>query len=190
MTARPILFSAPMIKALLAGTKTKRKLYVRKGEDPNAPDHLARRLANGLERAVEGQCWTWTRSTNSAGYGTLTVAGRARYAHRLAYELAKGPIPKGADVMHSCDNPACINPDHLEVGTRSQNMADCHARGRSRIPKPILRGEQNGAAKLTAEQVVDIKQRLGNGETQQTIADDFGVSQTLISAIKLGRLWK
>ena len=190
MTAKPIIFSGPMVRAILAGTKTRRKLYARKGEDPCAPEHLARRLASGLASIEEGKCWTWNRTTNGAGYGTLTVASQSRYAHRLAYELAKGAIPKGLHVMHSCDNPACINPDHLEVGTRSKNMADCHARGRSRIPKPILRGEQNGAAKLTSSQVDDIKRRVANGETQQSIAETFGVSQTLISAIKRGRLWR
>ncbi len=189
MADRPILFSAPMVRALLDGRKTRRKLYVRKGCDPCAPEHLARRLANGLDTAEPGQCWEWRRTHNGQGYGELRVAGRMIYAHRLAYELSKGPIPAGFDVMHACDNPRCINPDHLSAGTRNTNMADCHARGRSKIPSPRMRGETNGAAKLSGAQVQEIRGRLAAGETQRSIAADYSVSQSLVSAIKRGRLW-
>lgn len=189
MTDRPILFSGPMVRAILEGRKTRKKLYVRKGEDPNSPGHLAARLANGLDGAPEGQCWEWQRSKNNHGYGTLKVAGKTAYAHILAFKLAGNELPDGFDVMHACDNPGCINPAHLEAGTRSKNMADCHARGRSRIPVPVFLGEANPAAKLTQEDVTQIRQRIARGERQRTIAADFGVSQTLVSAIKRGKVW-
>lgn len=189
MADRPIIFSAPMVRALLDGRNLRRKLYVRKGEDQNAPEHLARRLANGLDAAEEGQCWLWTRAQNGDGYGTLTINGRQAYAHRLAFELSGGVIPAGLDVLHACDNPRCINPYHLSAGTRSKNMADCYARGRSRLPAPRMNGESNGSAKLTASAVEEIRASVARGEVQRVIADRYGVSQTLVSAIKNGRVW-
>lgn len=188
-TDRPIIFSGPMIRALLDGRTERRRLYVRKGEDRNSPEHLARRLANGLDAAEPGGCWEWRRAHNGDGYGTLTVNGKRAYAHRLAFELSGGIIADGLDVLHECDNPSCINPEHLTAGTRSKNMADCHARGRSRIPSPRMKGETNGSAKLTSEAVASIRQALARGEVQRIIADRHGVSQTLVSAIKRGRLW-
>jgi hypothetical protein len=189
MTDKPITFSAPMVRALLDGRAERRRLYVRKGEDPNSPQHLAERLANSLDVAEPGKCWVWRRAHNGDGYGTLTVSGRTVYAHRLAFELSGSVIPDGMDVLHKCDNPSCINPDHLSAGTRSKNMADCHARGRSRIPSPRMKGEANGSAKLTRECVEIIRDGLAAGVTQQRLADRFGVSQTLISRINRGEIW-
>lgn len=189
MKERPILFSAPMIRAILDGLNGKRKLYALRGADPNSPEHLVRRLANGIDEPREDGCWNWTRTTNGSGYGMLTVAGRMVYAHRLAYELSHGAVPDGLHVLHSCDNPRCINPDHLSAGTRSQNMKECSERGRARIPKPIKRGEENGAAKLQEVDIRSIRRLLVKGATQQSIADRFGVTQRTISDIKLGKKW-
>ncbi len=189
MTDRPMLFSGPMVRALLDGRTERRKLYAKAGQDPKTPAHLAKRLANGLDAAPDGACWNWKRTRNNQGYGTLTVDGKAAFAHRLAYQLSHGPIPPGCHVLHKCDNAGCINPDHLEAGTQSKNMADCHARGRSKIPVIRMPGETNGSAKLTERQVAEIKGRVNAGHVQQRIADDYGVSQTLISAIKRNLLW-
>ena len=127
---------------------------------------------------------------NNHGYGTLRVDGRTVYAHRLAYELATGKtLPNGLDARHKCDNPRCINPAHIEPGTRSQNMKECHERGRSRIPAPRMKGESNGSAKLTSANITDIKNLINSGEVQRVIAERFGVSQSLISLIKRGILW-
>lgn len=189
MKERPILFSGEMVRAILDGRKCRRKLYVKKGEDPCSAEHIAKRLANGLDSATVGECWEWRRTRNQFGYGTLTVGGRAVYAHRLAYELSKGEIPEGMHVMHKCDNPSCINPDHLTVGTRSDNMRDCFQKGRSSVSPVSVCGEANGAAKLSSAQVADIRERLEAGAVQRVLADEFGVSQSCISKIKLGASW-
>lgn len=89
-------------------------------------------LARLMNRVVFGasDCWHFCGSRNQGGYGRLTVGGRMQVVHRLSYELFVGRIPYGLFVLHSCDNPSCINPDHLRVGTRSENSIECFRKGR------------------------------------------------------------
>lgn len=90
--------------------------------------------------------------------------------------MVNGPIPKGLNALHRCDNPPCVNPDHLFLGTLQDNNADMKTKGRK-------------YTKLTEDQVKEIKLRLSRWESQQRIADDFGVNQTLVSFIKRGVVW-
>lgn len=108
-------------------------------------------------------------------------------AHRVAYELATGPIPDGLLVRHKCDNPRCVNPKHLELGTQSDNMLDAYRRGRR--PDIALKGERNPGAKLTAALVVQIRERAERGEAQTALAAVFGVSQAVISDVVLKKRW-
>lgn len=131
-------------------------------------------------------CWLWIASTDSNGYGVSHNSLKVVKAHRHSWELHNGPIPKGMCVLHHCDNPPCIRPDHLFLGTHADNALDKVKKGRQRA----LKGEQCSWAKLKRSQVIEIRQLLREGLSQAKIAKFFKVSQTAISSIKSGRFWK
>ena len=131
----------------------------------------------------EGGCLLWTGCINRYGYGQISVGGKKVLTHRLAWSVAKGPIPEGLHVLHRCDTPACTNPAHLFLGTNADNMADKVAKGRSSS------GERHGRAKLTNAIVWSIRARLAARDTCASIARDFDVSRETISDIKTGRTW-
>jgi len=119
------------------------------------------------------------------GYGRIGIGQRPVLVHRLAWELAHGPIPDGLFVLHRCDNPPCVRLDHLSLGTQQDNMRDTVSRGRH------VRGDRVGTAKLTEAAVLEILQRYGTGGvTQKALAAEFGVRQSQIQAIVNGRAWK
>jgi len=115
------------------------------------------------------------------GYGQINNEGKAAYAHRVAYELENGLLPKGSFVLHSCDNRKCVNPAHLFAGTFQDNMDDMVSKLRQ------AHGMKNGHAKLSDEQVKEIRSATG---THREIAARFSVSQPLVSMIRSGRIWK
>jgi hypothetical protein len=150
------------------------------------------------DRPADG-CWEWTGVRNEKGYGqlrTMTESGSAlERAHRLAWEFEYGAIPKGMLVMHRCDNPPCVRPDHLFIGTPADNMADKIAKGRAwRHPrrdlrKTVQRGEASGkAAKLTAEQVRQIRAR-ADTSTFKALGREFGVTGSQIGMIVRRKSW-
>lgn len=128
------------------------------------------------------ECWEWEGCRDDRGYGTLGFGGRRRTrAHRVAFELAHGPIPSGHVVCHSCDNPPCCNPAHLFLGTQGDNNRDRHEKGRSRNLDP---GERHPKAKLTNEQVRVVRAEYERGGvTQQDLAARWGVSRGNLSKI-------
>lgn len=131
-------------------------------------------------------CWVVRGTKNPDGYGQLKVWGEGRGAHRVAYEHWVGPIPDGLIIRHKCDNPPCINPDHLEPGSHVDNSRDRVERGRSRVSK----GERNPQAKLTENEVRDIRKLYEDGLTQAELTRRFGMSQTAIYAIVHRVNWK
>lgn len=141
---------------------------------------------NRVNRGSDDACWEWTGSAkagpkNPAPYGTLGWRGKHSRAHRVAYEIANGPIPEGAMVLHSCDNTLCCNPRHLYLGNHAQNMRDMVERKRR---KGTGSGEQNGRAKLTQDQAEEIRCEYAKGaRSQQSIADQYGISQYAVSQI-------
>lgn len=129
-----------------------------------------------------GDCLIWTGWCDPEGYGRLTCEGQLWRAHRFAWHLANGPIPKGMLICHHCDAPACCNPGHLFLGTPADNMADKMRKGRH-VP-PV--GEKNGQAKLTAAKARAVHRAKG---IHSKIATRFGVSESLVSLIKAGKRW-
>jgi len=145
---------------------------------------LADRL-EGKSRETQSGCWEWTAGRNHKGYGTLKVAGKDLRAHRVAYEVWVGPIPEGMHVLHVCDNPPCINPAHLWVGTNKDNADDRDAKGRQRV----LRGEENGFSKLTWENVQEIRDLYGD-HSQAELARMYGVSPRTIMLVRTNQAWR
>jgi hypothetical protein len=165
-------------------------------------DSVEKRLADGA-RADESGCLLWIKAkTGSKGYGTIYVNGKHRKAHRVSYELAYGPIPAGLLVCHRCDVPACVNPEHLFLGTPSDNSLDMKRKGRAKGAAPtgdrnpvrlnpeIVRGENNGFSKLTVVDVLAIRAAYESGETQVSIASRYGVLQCHISRIVRHESWR
>ena len=129
-------------------------------------------------------CWEWTAGRFPSGYGAFWRAGKQRYAHREAYELAHGPIPDGLHVLHACDNPPCVNPEHLRAGTAHDNAMDAKSRFRHR------HGERHDKAKLTHADAVAIRERWVQGEKPKALAVEFGVTAGAVSGIISGRNWR
>lgn len=131
-------------------------------------------------------CFLWFGAHLPRGYGRFCFDGRTQLAHRLAWQWANGRTAAGRVVRHRCDNPCCVNPDHLLIGTQADNLRDCAERGRARFVP--LRGERNGRAKLTEKAVREIRGLIGK-EPAKVIAKHYGVTPTLIGYIKNGRKW-
>lgn len=132
---------------------------------------------------IADRCWNWTAAKNERGYGKYGADRAWVLAHRKAYELLCGPIPSGFEVCHSCDNPSCINPFHLFLGTHQENMEDMAAKGRH--GKAI--GEQQGSSKLTTANVIMIRT---SPLPSTKLAVILGVSATRIQQIRKGKGWK
>jgi hypothetical protein len=138
-------------------------------------------------------CWLWTAGKTRAGYGFLGDRGKPVYAHRLSWEVHRGPIPPNTEVCHDCpggDNPACVNPDHLFLGSHADNLADMGAKGRRDTsglgPHP---GESHPGAKLTEADVRAIRARVAGGESHYALARAFDVSRPTITAVITRRHW-
>ncbi len=145
---------------------------------------IEQRFEDKVDRS--GECHEWRAYRNRTGYGVFSVrTGVNNQAHRFAYEMENGPIPEGMYVLHSCDNPGCVNPEHLRVGSQKENMDDRRVRGRD----ADRRGERNGGAKLTDSAVVEIRRLYKEGEMQKDLAERFGVANQLISRIVNRKCW-
>lgn len=128
-------------------------------------------------------CWLWSGSRHPNGHGYAYLDGRVTYAHRVAWMLTRGSIPDGINVCHKCDNPPCVNPDHLFLGTQADNMRDSAEKGRA-AAGALKR------SKLTPALVREVRTLLRAGWTQQKIADRLGtVTRSAIGLINQGRRW-
>lgn len=139
---------------------------------------------NGPIHPIYGRCWVWSAGRFDSGYGAFNINSSAKKlvrAHRFAREISSGLVPYGLLVLHKCDNPPCVRPEHLFVGTWADNMRDKVAKGRE--------SHVRANNKLTEDQVRQIRIRIGN-EIDAGIASDFGVSVTTIRLIRIGATWR
>ncbi len=171
------------------------------------------RFWSKVDKTADG-CWLWQGTMLQQGYGCFKIAGKMYKAHRVAYLYAVDPIPVGLVLCHTCDNPRCVRPDHLFPGTYKDNMQDAMRKGRmatgdrsgarlhperrvsrdrhwSHLHPECRRGELNGRARLTREQVEEIRAQYAGGNVSQfALAKAYHVAQTTISAIVRGVNWK
>ena len=165
-------------------------------------DKLRVRFWSKVDKGESGGCWLWTACTHSFGYGLFAFRGKQKRAHRVAWVFANGEIADGLCVLHKCDTPGCVNPDHLFLGTRADNTQDMMRKRRNAFVVHL--GERHGGSKLTWAEVREIRRlfeerggklgrgryvRNGKGITQVELAERFGVSPVLVGKILRGELW-
>lgn len=154
------------------------------------PSHLflktpQERFEKKFVKGGANDCWEWIGSKDRYGYGHIQLDGWPQLAHRISYQLYVGEIPIGLLICHHCDNPSCVRPDHLFLGTDADNTRDCISKGRLSDRS----GENNGQAKLTNEDIRTILAMWANGTRGIDIAREFGVTKSTISKIVRGDAW-
>lgn len=159
-------------------TYKKKKCFVR-----DSPQE--RFFKNISEKNHPNGCWIWDGLVNDALYGRMIILKKEIGAHRYAWELYNGEIAAGLIVCHKCDNPSCVNPDHLFLGTHKDNTFDMIEKGRG----PNFKGEKHPGHKLNNKQVKEIKNKLLLGEKQADLAREYKISPMTISNIKLKKQW-
>lgn len=130
-------------------------------------------------------CWIWTGALNAQGYGVLGVYGKVIRAHRFSWELVNGPIPRGLCALHKCDVRACVNPDHIFLGTMQDNSTDMVQKGRHR---PVfISGEDSVSARLNAQQVLAIR---NDKRSAEKLSPEYGVCPSTIRAVRRRETWR
>jgi hypothetical protein len=143
-----------------------------------------KRFWDKVEKREPDQCWKWKGAVASHGYGSMAIS---LMAHRVAWGIAHGSVPtKNIHVLHKCDDPLCVNPSHLFLGSHQDNMLDKEAKGRGNHPF----GSNHGRAKLTENLVKEIWKDRQNGKSQRFLARKYGVARSGIRQILRGISWK
>lgn len=166
---------------------------LRTATPPELRDFLMERSAVDPDHSYNGTCcivWVFVKSDKGYGLVRFGYPGSLYRVHRLAYERFVRPIPLGLQVLHHCDNPPCWNPDHLWAGTNAQNRADEVRKNRQNRIVPWAGGENNNHAKLTAENVREIRKLIAEGWDDASLGERFGVTRSNIRFIREGVTWK
>lgn len=151
--------------------------------------HLEIFWSNVDKSAGENGCWLWTAGKHKDGYGNFRWNDSAQLTHRISYQLAYGEFDPSLNVLHSCDNPPCVNPHHLFLGTHADNMRDMVRKGRDHGHR-YKSGEHHLMRKLTWEQVREIRERYSaGGISQKALAIEYGVCQGQIQRIVRNERW-
>ena len=141
------------------------------------------RIEKNLAYEPNTGCWLWTAGINDDGYARMLFNGKARYVHRIVYEFRRGKIPVGLFALHSCDTPSCVNPDHIFLGTQTDNMIDKTRKGRA------YRGVNHYRAKLDEYQIKAIRS-IGKSLTIAQMAKYFKIDYCAIRNILMNKTWK
>lgn len=137
------------------------------------------------------ECWVWTASKFQSGYGYFRFQGKSRHASRVSWILKTNKEPeKGVFVCHKCDNRACVNPDHLFLGTAKDNMKDCVGKGRNFFQTNPFKGMRHANSKLTDQQVLGIRALIKEGNTLASVAGKFNVTRACVEDIHRRKSWK
>lgn len=143
-------------------------------------------------------CWLWQANKNNMGYGMIRFGGsiEKKLAHRVSYILENGLIADDICVLHRCDTPACVNPKHLFLGTKHENVLDMISKGRKVVRwnpnnrPPIKRGSAHGESKLTEEQVLEMRDLMAHGATGPQMAKKYGIDRHTATHIRARKAWK
>lgn len=154
---------------------------------------LEERFWAKVRRGGPDECWEWvSKAKHWFGYGRIGSGGwfgPCRLAHRVSWEIHHGPVPDGLFVLHRCDNPPCVNPAHLFLGTIADNVADAQSKGRLRRRPGHQKGAKNGNAKLSEDDVREIRRLRRAGALCREIACRFGITGTQVSVIEKRKQW-
>lgn len=168
---------------------------------PDFSDEFKARFFANVPNGTQGECWEWLGHQTNRGYGTIKYHQVGFLAHRVALYFACKPVSQDMHACHRCDNPLCCNPDHLFWGTHQNNMDDMNSKNRchrlrgdahpSRLrPETRPRGDNHARSKVTAKQVLEIREMSALGATQLAIAGSFGICREAVRAIVRRKTWR